>query len=119
MAVFAVVHHVNDNSAVIAKLGVSAVFGGLATYTARQSGRHRKKEEERARNLQLELTAFAPFIEPLDDDIKELERVLMTRKTFGNIAALPEADDADHQYGPLAPVLDVIQKRLAARPNSQ
>jgi hypothetical protein len=63
MAVFAVVHHVNDNSAVIAKLGVSAVFGGLATYTARQSGRHRKKEEERARNLQLELTAFAPFIE--------------------------------------------------------
>jgi hypothetical protein len=112
MAIFAVVHHVNDNSAVLAKLGVSAVLGGFATYTAKQSGRHRKREE-RARNLQLELTAFAPFIEPLDDGWKELERVLMTHKTFGNIAALPDGD-SDHQFG-VSPILDAIQNRLAAR----
>jgi hypothetical protein len=111
MAVFAVVHHANENSIVLAKLGVSAVLGGLATYTAKQSGRHRKREE-RARNLQLELTAFAPFIEPLPEPIKELERVLMTRKTFGNIAALPEGDDGVHNYGPLAPILDAVQKKL-------
>lgn len=112
MAVFAVVHHVNDHSVVLAKLAVSAVLGGLATYTAKQSGRHRMREE-RARNLQLELTAFAPFIEPLDDDLKELERVVMTRKTFGNITALPE-DDSDHRFG-LGKILDLVQERLAAR----
>jgi len=71
------------------------------------------RQEERARSLQLELTAFAPFIEPLDDGLKELERVLMTRKTFGHIAALPDDDD-DHQYG-LGSVLDAVQKRLADR----
>ncbi|HEV7566811.1 MAG TPA: hypothetical protein VGO31_12715 [Microbacteriaceae bacterium] len=113
MAIFAVIHRVNDNSVVLAKLGVSAVLGGLAAYTARQSGRHRQREE-RARNLQLELTAFAPFIEPLPEPIKELERVLMTRKTFGNIAALPDGDDGSHNYGPLGPVLDRVQKRLAS-----
>lgn len=110
MAIFAVVHQVEDTSAVLAKLGVSLVFGALATYTARQSGRHRIREE-RARNLQLELTAFAPFIEPLDDDQKELERVLMARKTFGNIRALPDAED-DHHYGPLGPALEKIKKTL-------
>jgi hypothetical protein len=61
MAVFAVVRDVEDTSAVLAKLGVSLVLGALATYTARQSGRHRAREE-RARALQLELTAFAPFV---------------------------------------------------------
>jgi hypothetical protein len=113
MAIFAVVHQADETSAVLAKLGVSAVFGAVATYTARQSGRHQKREE-RAAALRLELTAFAPFIEPLDDDLKDLERVLMTRKTFGNIAALPEAGD-EHRYGPLGPALEAVQKRLTMR----
>jgi len=111
MAVFAVVHNPEDAHATAAKLGVSVVFGALAAYTARQSGRHRTREE-RARNLQLELTAFAPFIELLPEDQQEFERVLMTRKTFGNIAALPEAD-AEHNYGlgPLGPVRDRLKKK--------
>jgi myosin heavy subunit len=110
MAVFAVVHQSDKTSTVLAKLGVSAVFGALATYTGRQSGRHRVREE-RARNLQLELTAFAPFIEQLDDDQKELERVIMTRKTFGQIPSLPESADIEHSFGPLGPVLDKIARR--------
>ena len=110
MAISAVLHEATDTSAVAAKLGVSIVFGGLATYTGRQSGRHRVREE-RARNLQLELTAFAPFIEPLDDDQKEVERVIMTRKTFGQISALPEASEIEHSFGPLGPALDKLNRR--------
>jgi hypothetical protein len=38
--------------------------------------------KEWVRNLQLELTAFAPFIEPLDRDQQDFERVIMTRKNL-------------------------------------
>lgn len=64
------------------KLALSAILGGIATYAARQSAYHRRREQQ-ARDLQLELTAFAPFIEPLSADQQEEERVIMTRKTFG------------------------------------
>jgi hypothetical protein len=64
------------------KLALSAILGGIATYAARQSAYHRRREQ-RARDLQLELTAFAPFIEPLSPEQQEEERVIMTRKTFG------------------------------------
>jgi hypothetical protein len=66
----------------IGKLSASAIIGGGAAYAARQSARHREREE-RARNFQLELTAFSPFIEPLSKEQREEERVVMTRKTFG------------------------------------
>lgn len=111
IAAFAVVHQADDNGAIAAKLGVSLVLGGIAAYTARQSGRHRTREE-RARNLQLELTAFAPFIEPLDKEQQDFERVIMTRRTFGQIRALPEVE-SDHSYGPLGPVLDKLPGREA------
>jgi hypothetical protein len=115
MAIFAAIHHADETTTLLSKLGVSAVFGALAAYTAKQSGRHRVREE-RARNLQLELTAFAPFIEPLDPAQRELERVIMARKTFGQIRALPEADD-DHSFGPLGPVEDLL-KRAKTKPAS-
>jgi hypothetical protein len=46
--------------------------------------------------FQLELIAFRPFIEPLDSAQREEERVIMTRKMFGQIRALPEADEEKH-----------------------
>jgi hypothetical protein len=107
-------HKSDQWQAITGKLAVSAVLGGLATYTGKQSGRHRVREE-RARNLQLELTAFAPFIEPLDKDQQDFERVIMTRRTFGQIAALPEAD-ADHAFGPLGPVEALRNKVLPGPP---
>jgi hypothetical protein len=64
------------------KLALSVILGGVATYAARQSANHRRREQH-ARDLQLELTAFAPFIEPLSSEQQEEERVIMTRKTFG------------------------------------
>jgi hypothetical protein len=95
---------------VVAKLAVSAVFGGLATYMGKQSARHRAREE-RARNLQLELTAFAPFIEPLGKDQQDFERVLMTRRTFGHIGALPELQD-ETAFGPLGPI-EFVRSKVA------
>ena len=76
----------------IGKLTASALIGGIAAYAARQSARHREREE-RARNFQLELTAFGPFIEPLSGDQKEEERVVMTRKTFGKANVEISADE--------------------------
>jgi hypothetical protein len=111
MAIVAATNGADKWHGIAAKLAVSAVFGGLATYMGKQSARHRAREE-RARNLQLELTAFAPFIEPLDKDQQDYERVIMTRKTFGHIAALPELQD-DHAFGPLGPV-ELVRNKLGA-----
>jgi hypothetical protein len=54
--------------------------------------------------LQLELTAFSPFIEPLTAEQKEEERVRMARKTFGHT---PADDDA---MGP-TPLSLLMQRR--------
>jgi hypothetical protein len=74
------------------KLALSIILGGIATYAARQSSYHRRREHH-ARDLQLELTAFSPFIEPLAADQQEEERVIMTRKTFGKTTAAPAPDE--------------------------
>ena len=74
------------------KLALSLILGGIATYAARQSSYHRRREHH-ARDLQLELTAFSPFIEPLAADQQEEERVIMTRKTFGKTTAAPAPDE--------------------------
>lgn len=113
MGVWAVVQDASDTSTLIAKLAVSAVLGTLATYTATQSGKHRRREA-RARDLQLQLTAFSPFIAPLHDEVKQLERVRMTRRTFGRIeSAQAEEDDT----GPTAMSLVRRVLRGEAEPN--
>jgi hypothetical protein len=66
----------------IANLFAAALLVGLAAYFARQSARHRAREEEAAR-VQFELAAFSPFIEALTPEQREEERVMMTRKLFG------------------------------------
>jgi hypothetical protein len=80
------------------KLSLSLIFGGIATYAARQSAYHRHREQ-RARDLQLELTAFSPFIEPLNADQQEEERVIMTRKTFGKTTTTAKQEE---EPGPTA-----------------
>jgi hypothetical protein len=78
----------------------SLLLAGLAAYLARQSARHRAREE-RAAAVELELAAFGPFIEPLSAERREQERVIMARKLFGTAdldgepagAATRHADD--------------------------
>jgi hypothetical protein len=97
-----------DNGTFAGKLSVSLLLGAIATYLAKQSGRHRRREEK-ARTLQLELTAFSPFIEPLPPDKQIDERILMTRKTFGGTSA---ADDEEHEGPmPLANALARLSRR--------
>jgi hypothetical protein len=71
----------------LAGLFASLLLAGLAAYLARQSGRHRAREEHAAA-VQLELAAFGPFIEPLSPERREEERVIMARKLF----PAPKAD---------------------------
>lgn len=66
----------------IANLFAALLLVGLAAYLARQSARHRAREEEAAR-VQFELAAFSPFVEALSPERREEERVMMTRKLFG------------------------------------
>jgi predicted transcriptional regulator len=49
----------------LASLVVAAAAGGLTAYAARQSGHHRDREDE-TRRLELELTAFGPFVNDLE-----------------------------------------------------
>jgi hypothetical protein len=65
-----------------ANLFAAALLVGLAAYFARQSARHRAREEDAAR-VEFELAAFSPFIEALTPEQREAERVMMTRKLFG------------------------------------
>ena len=63
------------------KIAVGLLFAGVAGYTARQSAQHRHREE-RASKLHLDLAAFGPFIEPLPEESKNEERVLLGRRVF-------------------------------------
>lgn len=64
---------VETSTTLIVTKGLLSVFiAGVAGYLARQSAQHRRREI-RARRLFLELTAFSPFSEALDDPEKEKE----------------------------------------------
>jgi hypothetical protein len=67
---------------VVAKLGVAAAFGAVATFTGRQSGNHRQREKN-LRDLQLQLSAFEPIISRLGEKAGERETVVLIRKLFG------------------------------------
>lgn len=104
---------------VVGKFSASLLFGGIATYAARQSARHRHREEH-ARTLQLELTAFGPFIEPLTSDQQEEERVVMTRKTFGKASAASPTAGEEPGPAPLSFLLSAEGTRESlALPHSR
>ena len=67
------------------KLAVGLLFAGVAGYTARQSADHRRREEQ-ASKLHLDLAAFGPFIEPLPEEAKNEERILLGRRVFARDA---------------------------------
>jgi hypothetical protein len=115
MAIWAVERNASDTHTLIAKLAVSTVLGGLATYTATQSGKHRRREE-RAKDLQLQLAAFGPFIAPLPVAFQEAERVRMTHRTFG--ARAGEEDD-DDDLGPnfLGLLRQILQRETGSGPD--
>lgn len=74
------------------KLAIAILLGGVAAYTAKQSARHRSREE-RARRLQLDLTAFPVFIEALPEADRDAATVWMAERSF--LGAKSVAHDED------------------------
>jgi len=74
------------------KLAIAVLLGGVAAYTARQSARHRSREEH-ARQLQLDLTAFPVFVEALPEEDKVAATVWMAERSF--LGARGFVDDKD------------------------
>jgi hypothetical protein len=75
------------------KLAIAVLLGGVATYTARQSARHRSREEH-ARRLQLDLTAFPVFIEALPEEDRDAATVWMAERSFlGARSGIEDEDD--------------------------
>ena len=72
-----------NTSLLVGRLAIGVALGALATYTARQSSRHRDREED-LREIALDLAAFNSFIEPLSsDDDKDEERQALGKRVFG------------------------------------
>jgi DNA repair exonuclease SbcCD ATPase subunit len=101
-----------DDPVFLSRVLISVALGGLATYTAKQSGHHRNREEA-ARRLELELAAFGPFIEPLPEDLQHAQRGKMVERTFGRRAAATELDGGPSVLSQLARRRDSSPDELA------
>lgn len=84
--------HEPEPGALTGKLVISVVLGGAASYLVSQSARHRGREE-RARGLQLDLTAFPVFTEDLPDPQHVEEKIAMVRRSFLGAQPLPDHGD--------------------------
>lgn len=71
----------NGASMIVAKIAAITLLLGIAGYAAGQSGQHRRREQ-RARRLYLELVAFKPFSEPLDDPERNSVRKEFIERLF-------------------------------------
>lgn len=112
-----------STSAIIAKTTATLVAAGIAAYAGRQSGRHRRREEE-AKRLELELVAFPPFIDSLDDDQKREVRKEFAERAFRGRPGDPEPEPLlglfrkEDSVGLGVPELLDIARRLNAPPDA-
>lgn len=99
-------------SLVVAKIAAVALLLGIAGYAAGQSGQHRRREQ-RAKRLELELVAFGPFTEPLDDEKKQTVRVSFIERMFvGDPGEEGQAKDdgiSEENLSALAKLIDLIR----------
>jgi hypothetical protein len=100
--------HETDGGALAAKLVISLALGGVAGYLARQSARHRGREE-RARDLQNDLTAFPVMSEALPEDQKIEQTVEMINRSFLGARPLPDHHD---EPGPM-PARQLLPRRTS------
>lgn len=104
----------------VGRFGVSAVLLAVAAYAARQSAHHRRREE-RSRQIELELTAFGPFVEGLDDTTKRDLRAEYVRRLFRGLdtaqqASQTEADPLNQaQLNPVGQVVDTLTGAIRPR----
>jgi hypothetical protein len=103
----------NDTLVFIGKLAIGVALGGIAAYAAKQSGRHRDREEA-ARAMKLDLTAFNTFIEPLPGDKQDEERVALGRRIFGQHYITQELKGKEVGPGTLDQLVQLVGQRLQA-----
>jgi hypothetical protein len=84
----------------IARLAATAGLGALAAYAGRQSARHRRREED-AKQLELDLTAIAPFVEEVDETKRDDLRAQFVERWMGTRApaAAGKPTDAEEVVG--------------------
>lgn len=103
----------NDTSWIrlIAKIFATTTLVSGAAYAARQASKQ-EKVERYARNMEMQLVAFDPFIATLDDEKRAEIKEEMARKIFGNPYAM-EISRKDESYVPfdkIASMNDSIDK---------
>jgi hypothetical protein len=102
---------------VVGRVTVALVLGALATYAGNQSSQHRHRDI-RSRRLELELTAFRPFIEGLDETTKARLRTDFVERLFKGAEGTDAQGDqpalASDQITLLGNVADIFLKVLKA-----
>jgi hypothetical protein len=103
-------------SVVIGKAAIGLALGGLASYAARQSARHRAREEA-ARRLELIIVAFGPFARELTNEEKQDEsRIKVMDAIFLRPVDRPKLDGGtksitDEQINMLGKLFDLFTRR--------
>lgn len=104
---------INDESgweSALARLGVTAAVAGVGAYAARESSQHRR-EERRAKQVQLVLTALEPFIANLPDEEQKKIRAASAEAIF-----VLRVEEADNEAGPGDFYQDLVKSLLSKVP---
>lgn len=96
----------------LARLGVTAAVAGVGAYAARESSQHRR-EERRAKQVQLVLTALEPFIANLPDEEQKKIRAASADAIF-----VLRVEEAGNEAGPGDFYQDLVKSLLSKVPGS-
>ncbi|MBT0995466.1 hypothetical protein KIN34_14360 [Cellulomonas sp. DKR-3] len=96
----------------LARLGVTAAVAGVGLYAARESSQHRR-QERRAKQVQLVLTALEPFIANLDAEEQDKLRIAAAEAIF----VLPGESDGGSEPDPSSGLLDLANALVAKLPD--
>lgn len=94
----------------LARLGVTAAVAGVGAYAARESSQHRR-EERRAKQVQLVLTALEPFIANLPPEEQKKIRTASAEAIF-----VLRIEEASNDTGPGDFYQDLVKSLLAKVP---
>jgi hypothetical protein len=100
----------------IGRAAVVLALGGVAGYAARQSARHRRREEV-ARHRELDIVVFGPFIRDLPEDKQTDARMQLVGRTFGqDLSTAPTSGTSvgltDEDINLISKLGDVFIKQL-------
>ncbi|MFD6029240.1 hypothetical protein ACFWE5_00890 [Cellulosimicrobium funkei] len=96
----------------LARLGVTAAVAGVGAYAARESSQHRR-EERKAKQVQLVLTALEPFIANLPEEQQNSVRLASAQAIFVLRAEADSVDGASAD-APTQALEAVLAKLIAA-----